>query len=229
MANTHSHTWHWSFDKSLAEVWAVFADTARFNEASDFPRHDIIERTQPDGSVRYYAHGKLGSFPLEWEEIPTNWVDQQWFVHQRRFSKGPFRVFHVDVRMEKSGAGCICHYTLTAEPANTIGRLMLALGFFRNVSKKFAVMVTQTRSFLDGKESLPFQFPAPVLVGGAEERCRQLCAEMRDSPFQHGLLDQLLRWVLERPDNDVWNMRPKALARRWAVPERQVVEVSTLR
>jgi class 3 adenylate cyclase len=228
MANTHSHTWHWSFDKPLADVWAVFADTARFNEASDFPRHQITEQVQPDGSVRYYAAGKLNGLPLEWEEIPTAWVEQQWFVHQRRFSKGPFRVFHVDVRMEATPAGCICHYTLTAEPANLLGRLMLATGFFRNISKKFAAMVAQTRGFLEGKESQPFRFPAPVLAGGASARCQQLCAQMRDSSFHHGLIDKLQHWVLERPDNEVWTMRPKVLARQWQVPELQVIELCLL-
>lgn len=228
MANTHSHQWHWPFDKPVAEVWSVFADTARFNEASDFPRHEITESLQADGSVRYYASGKLGNFPLEWEEIPTNWVEQQWFAHQRRFSKGPFRVFHVDVKMEPTATGCICHYTLTAEPANAIGHVMIATGFFRNVSKKFAAMIAQATGFLQGKEALPFTFPAPVLVAGARERCQQLVAELLNSPFHHGLLDKLLHWVLERPDNDVWSMRPKALARHWGAPERQVIELCLL-
>ena len=61
MAESH---WVWQFDAPPPAVWAVMADTARFNEAANFPKYPIEEQSQPDGSVRYMARAKMGFFDV---------------------------------------------------------------------------------------------------------------------------------------------------------------------
>lgn len=228
MTATHQRTWHWQFDSPTAAVWRVFADTARFNEAAGFPAHTINEVPQPDGSIRYFASAKLNSYLLEWEEVPTNWVENCWFTHERRFSKGPFSKIVAHVELEPTNTGCLCHYTLTAQPANALGRLLLWTGFFDGTGRKFAAMAAAARNHVEGLSDLPFDFSPPRLAAGAGGRCRQLLLGWQDSNYHHGLGERLQQWILERPDADVWTLRPKQLARLWQADERQVIELFLL-
>ena len=81
----------WGFDVPVQAMWRVMADTARFNEAAGFPRHQIEEIPQADGSMRFVAHARLGPFPLSWDDHPQNWVENRWFRHLREFRNGPIK------------------------------------------------------------------------------------------------------------------------------------------
>lgn len=225
MHKHQSQTWHWQFDQPASVIWAILADTARFNEAGGFPPHAITEVPQPDGSQRYFATGSVNSYELFWEEIPANWVEERWFTHERHFSKGPFREVNARIDMEVTATGCICHYTLQVQPANLIGQALLLTGFYAQVAKKFTAMADQARLHAAGQAELPFLFETPQLAPGARERSAQLALELANSPFAHRLQDRLVQWILERPDADVWTLRPKALARYWQVPVMQVIEL----
>lgn len=228
MTQSHHRTWHWVFNKPAEAVWRVFADTARFNEAAGFPPHTITEVPQADGSVRYFAEAALNSYRLAWEEVPTNWIEYRWFTHERRFSKGPFTNVTAHVEIEPMPEGCICHYTLTVSPANLLGRFVLRTGFFNGTEKKFTKMASEAKAFVEEQAILPFVFAPPVLAPGARERCQQLLVEMRASAYHHAHLEKLVAWILERPDADVWTLRPKVLAREWKAPEREVIELFLL-
>lgn len=221
-------SWHWQFDAPLPRIWKIFADTARFNEAAGFPVHTINEQPQPDGSLRYFGTGTLGSYQLEWEELPVNWVENRWFSHERRFSKGPFSLIIAHVELEAIATGCICHYTLGVTPANWLGRLLLLTGFFNNTARKFNAMADAARAHVEERAELPFDFEPPELVPGAALRCAQLASVLLTSPFHHGLLQRLILWILQRPDADVWAMRPKLLARHWRVAEIEAIEMFLL-
>lgn len=219
------HSWQWSFDRPLAALWPLYADTARFNEAAGYPPYEVSEVPQPDGSVRYFVQTRLGPFALAWEEIPANWQDGHWFRHNRRFSRGPFRQMNVHVRGEDRGPLCLIHYTLEVEPANLLGRLLLAAGFFGKVDKTFARLQADFGRHARGETERPYVSLPTHLAPGAAARCAQLGRELAQSPYAHDLQDRLIAWILEGSDNDVTTLRPKALARQWRLPERAVTEL----
>ncbi len=225
MKKLQSQTWEWAFDQPVEVLWPLYADTSRFNEAAGYPPYQIDEIPQPDGSVRYFVQAKLGPYALAWEEIPANWQEGQWFTHDRRFTKGPFKQMNVRVRMEERGKGCVSHYTLEVEPSNVAGVLVLSSGFFSKVAKTFAGMAAQFSRFTQGESELPYATLPPRLAAGAQARCVQLGRELAQSSYAHNLQDKLINWILERSENDVMTMRPKALARQWQVPERTVTEL----
>ncbi len=228
MSQPVQHTWHWQFDKPVSVIWDIFADTARFNEAAGFPAHTIREEQQPDGAMRYFGSAAVNSYQLDWEEIPVNWIRYEWFTHERRFSRGPFSLVTAEVALASVPTGCICHYTLRVQPANYLGRILLLTGFFRNTAKKFLAMAATARAYADQQAELPFDFSPPDLVPGALQRCQQLMPTLLQSPFHHGLLERLIKWILERPEVDVWTLRPKLLARYWQASEKDVIEMFLL-
>ena len=228
MPAAFERNWHWHFNKPIPALWAVFADTARFNEAAGFPAHQIREIPQADGSVRYFGSARVDTYLLEWEEIPVNWIEHRWFRHERRFSKGPFSSVIATVEFEPSVDGCICHYHLKVQPASWLGHFVLLSGFFRKTGKKFLSMAGAARAYVNANSPLPFEFAPPVVATGAMKHSQQLVNSLQESPYHHRLLPRLQQWILERPDADVWDMRPKALARVWQSGEIDVIEMFLL-
>jgi class 3 adenylate cyclase len=221
-------TWYWDFSKPPSAIWPLISDTARFNEAAGFSRYPIEEKPQADGSVRYFGYSRVGGFQLAWEEVPSNWVENRWFTHERIFSLGPFRRVKAEVHLQEKISGCVCAYSLEVEPANLLGRLLLWTGFFRKTQKRFRGLVDQFRAFLAGKETEAFSSSPPPLPPGAETRCQNLARELATCPYAHGLEPKLASWILQQPDSAVGSIRPKVLARLWGVPAAQAIDLCLL-
>jgi len=137
----YTKTYVWNFTEPPEAIWPAMADTARFNEAAGLPKHVIEEVPQDDGSVRFFSTARKGPFQMDWEEIPVEWVDGQWFRHDRIFSRGPIGTLSATFRLEPDNAGgAIGHYTLVATPANFLGVLLLKTVFFGGFEKSFTTM-----------------------------------------------------------------------------------------
>lgn len=220
-----SKTWIWHFDSPPEAIWPVLSDTARFNEAADLPRHTIIETPREDGSVEFLARAHIGPFPLEWEEKPVNWVDQQWFEHCRVFRNGPLEYLCATLRLFPEPGGCRCEYTVDVAPRNLLGRLMLATGFLVRIGRTFEPLADSAREFARGARDTEFDFKSPRLTPGARDRTADMVARIEATPHGHGLAARLSEHVLTRQEVDVWTIRPLQLARSWGVPQRHAIEL----
>ena len=202
------------------------ADTARFNESAGLPKHVIEEVTQPDGSVRFFARARKGPFALAWEEIPVEWVDQQWFRHDRFFSAGPFRLLSATLRLEPDGAqGATGHYTLQVEPANLFGTLLLKTAFFGAVEKSFALLAASADDWAAGQRDVPFDSDGASLTPSSRSRLDRVLARIAESPNDHGLSRRLADWIMSAPEVDLVRIRPIELARKWGSTEPDTIEM----
>ncbi|MEX2614916.1 MAG: adenylate/guanylate cyclase domain-containing protein [Alphaproteobacteria bacterium] len=202
------------------------ADTARFNEAAGLPKHVIEEIAQPDGSVRFFARARKGPFALAWEEIPVEWVNEQWFRHDRVFSAGPFRLLSATLRLEPNGAnGATGHYTLEVEPANLFGALLLKTAFFGAVEKSFALLAASANDWAAGQREAPFDTPETTLAPSGRSRLDRVLARIVESPNDHGLSQRLADWILSAPEVDLARIRPIELARKWGAAEQDTIEM----
>jgi len=203
----------------------VLSDTARFNEAAALPRHAIIETPRDDGSVEYLAKARIGPIRLEWEEKPVNWVDRQWFEHCRVFRSGPLAYLCATLKLFPEGDGCRCEYTVDAAARNSLGRLILATGFFAHIGRTFIPLIDNAREFARGERDTEFDFKAPRLTPGARQRVTDIVERIESTQHGHGLAARLSEHVLTRQEVDVWTIRPLQLARSWGVPERYTIEL----
>lgn len=218
-------SWIWRFDAPPGPVWAAMADTARFNEAAGLPKHRIVETPRPDGSVEYVGIGRQGPFDMEWREHPVNWVHERWFEHRRSFTKGPLRTVCARFKVTPENGGTRGDYSVEAEAANPIGRLILATGFFPAIERDFGRLAREANDYARGRAESPFQIPPPTLPEGAVERAAMLVAQIEATPHGHGLARRLADHVLKASEVDLWTIRPLALARRWNAPARHVIEL----
>jgi class 3 adenylate cyclase len=220
-----SASWTWHFDRPPAEVWPILADTARINEAAALPKHKITEITQPDGSVHFYARAKIGPFDIKWKEKPVNWVSGQWLEHCRYFETGPLKSLCAYFTLEANGAGSVGHYRISAEPANVIGKLLLATRFFPASGKTFGRLACEANEFAKGERDTPFSYAAPKPGPEAAARVARLVAEIEATPNGHGLARRLADLVLTAQEADLWNIRPLKLAREWHRPAIETIEL----
>ncbi|MGH6892355.1 MAG: adenylate/guanylate cyclase domain-containing protein [Dongiaceae bacterium] len=219
-----SQSWSWEFDHPISAMWPLLADTARFNEAAALPKHQITEVPQADGSVHYFGAAKMGPFRIAWQEKPVNWVSEQWFEHTRYFRSGPVKLLSADLELEPNGGGCRVRYSMTIEPANLLGRLMMGR-MFSGTKATFTRMVGEAAAFVAGQRDQPFTFQAPAIGDEARRRVDAMVAEIEASPNGHGLARTLADHILDAQEVDLWRVRPLALARQWGCPPLQAIEV----
>jgi class 3 adenylate cyclase len=220
-----SASWTWHFDRPPADIWPLLADTARVNEAANLPKHAITEIPQPDGSVQFFGRVKMGPFDLKWREKPVNWVSDQWFEHCRTFESGPLKSLCAQFSLEPNGEGALGHYRISAEPANLIGRLILATGFFPSSAKTFGRLAQEANAFAKGDSPALFSYAAPQPKPEVVARVARLVKEIDASPNGHGLAQKLADLVLHAQEVDLWHIRPLKLAREWDRPAVQVIEL----
>ena len=154
------------------------------------------------------------------------WVDEQWFRHDRVFSAGPFRLLSAMLRLEPDdGIGTIGHYTLRVEPANLIGTMLLKTVFFDSVGKSFKKLADSADDWAAGHRDIPFSAPAPTLAPGSRSRLDRVMARIAESPNDHGLSRRLADWILTGQEVDLIRIRPIELARKWGTAERDTIEM----
>jgi hypothetical protein len=145
-----SQTWEWDFDHPPAAMWPLLADTARFNEAAKLPKHQIAEIPQADGSVHYFGTARIGPFEVKWQEKPVNWVSGQWFEHTRHFQNGPLKRLSAELQLAPTERGCRALYTVTIEPANLLGRLMIGR-MLASTRATFGRLAQEAAAFVAGQ------------------------------------------------------------------------------
>src|SRR6185295_9258458 len=173
----------------------------------------------------YFGRVKMGPFDLKWREKPVNWINEQWFEHCRTFSSGPLKSLCAELSLEPDGEGARGHYRITAEPANLIGRIILATGFFPSSEKTFGRIAREANAFAKGESPALFSYEAPVPKPEVQARVARIVKEIEGSANGHGLARRLADHVLKAQEADLWSIRPLQLARDWDRPALEVIEL----
>src|SRR3546814_2189707 len=124
---------------------------------------------------------KQGPLAIGWREIPQNWVAPRWFEHRREFYNGPLKDLTARLDLAPAeGSGCTADFTLTATPANLVGRLLLATGFLERTAKTFGALAAEANRYAAGAAPTPFRSVAPK-PDRSEEHTSELQSLMRIS------------------------------------------------
>ena len=204
-------------------VWRIMADTARFNEAAGFPKHEITEQVGSDGALEYIGRAKLGPFNIVWRDIPIDWIEGEVFTHCNEFIGGPIAGLCVTLELTADGEGTRGDYCLTIEPRNRLGRLLVPR-LLRGAEKRYAHLVAQICDFLAGRRDTPLGVPPARLSSQARARMEIAVERIEAGGAGHGLARRLASRIESAQEVELMHMRPIALAHEWKVPERHAVE-----
>ena len=59
-----SRKYHYEFPHPVDKLWAVVSDTARWGEATGFPKYQVREVLQDDGRVKVYGSAKIAAIEI---------------------------------------------------------------------------------------------------------------------------------------------------------------------
>jgi class 3 adenylate cyclase len=212
--------WSWDFDLAPEALWPVLADTPRFNEAAGFPRYELQETAQPDGSVERVGRAKVGPLTLSWDEGDFDFVENHRFEQLRRFHWGPAKSLLARLELERISGGTRVYWGVKVEPRNAFWALLLRLFWLPPTQKRIDHLVRDGGAFARGERERPFDIDPPTFSKAGRERLAALRDKLDDP-----LAPALAKYLETGTDMDVARIRPKTLARAWGVPERAVTEV----
>ncbi|MGE5148341.1 MAG: adenylate/guanylate cyclase domain-containing protein [Candidatus Eiseniibacteriota bacterium] len=224
MAKPVIERWTWRFDSPPEAVWAVLADTARFNEAAGFPKHHITAVAGPDGAISYIGSARQGPLTVRWRDLPVQWVANERFLHCRAFLGTPLKRLCAGLELTREGAGTRADYTLEIEPRNLVGRLA-AWRIVAGARKSYVGLIDSARAYLAGRKAAPFDAQAPAPDATARARLASAIGAIERSAHGHNLARRLADYVTQAPEVDIQHLRPLRLAALWHVGEREAVEL----
>jgi class 3 adenylate cyclase len=230
------YRWEWQFGASPEALWPLVSDTNRFNRATGVPpverhedkRHRGYNLTAKNRRqlLRLYRLG----VEVKWEEEPFEWVRPSRFGVLRRYMSGPVKEMRVLAVMTPLPDGRTnLLYEVWARPSWAFGLVaipgqigVLSAFSFSSTFKRYARVAERGgRSGLD----LP---PENHLGRNARKRIQEIGRELEREGARPELVSRLLDNVAHADDFVLTRLRPYALADRWSVPRREVLELCLL-
>jgi class 3 adenylate cyclase len=228
-------------------VWALVADTNRFDRASGLvPGKYAFEEVADEGgrkSRELVASARQTGFDLRWVEPPYDWVEGVFVRGERRFLEGPLRTGGFEVQLRPDGEGA----TVVRARAWVTGG-----GFLGSIAKTIARSKFRGAlgGYLDGiarvlaAKSIDFQAddepPAAaarraLMASEPSEVTSGKCSATDEDSFAHrakrfaqsdvaeAVRTRIVEHLHDRPDEELASIRPFELARAWKLDRRAVL------
>ncbi len=201
----------------VEEVWAILADTDRFNRAVDFGFR-FTEESRTDGRVARTGTFRLLGMKISWKELPFQYRKPQWFRSRRLFHNGPGAELLCTVRFRPSGEGTAVRYTVEVTPRHALLAPLVSIELKHRTRPRIERVLDGMLVHLGGDAAAPDR-PPPPLLSAEQQALKKICAELTAPQFA----ERLEGFIEKEPLVGQVRMNPIALARRWSVSERENV------
>jgi class 3 adenylate cyclase len=210
-----------SLDAEASQLWHVITDTERLNRAIGMGSIELIPN-HDDSAARYLVRTVSAGFPLEYEERPYEWRENQHYRVMRKVRKGA--VHSIENAFEltpREGGGTDITIRITVEPRMRLMSPVLRAQISRSLGRLCEEMQHIDRE-LAASGAASYRAPATGVdkraLAAAAERLRAAAgAELR--PEVEALVDA----VAHDPDDAVDRLRPFELAAERNVRERAML------
>ncbi len=214
--------WHWDLQSSPQAIWPFASDTNRFNRDTGQPEVELLDNVK---GVRQ-ARMKLPLVKVEWEEEPFEWTYPYSFGILRTYSKGPLDEMRVQANFDpRPEGGTRVRYQTWIKSSNFLAQL--ALPFVIGViAKNRFERAFRIYDRLANKRGAVIEIARPR---GLSTAGRAHFKSLSETVIRQGTDPSLVAHLedfLERADDlSVQRIRPYALADRWEVNRRAVLEM----
>ncbi len=222
MAHEYYFSWQWDLQSSPQTIWSFAADTNRFNRDTGQPEIEMLENVKGVKRVRM----KLPILQVEWLEEPFEWTYPYSFGIVRIYRKGPIDEMRVQANFDpQTGGGTCVRYQTWIRTNNILAQLTIPFAIGVIAKNRFEKVFRYY-------DSLASRSDSPIEVSrqrGPGSRVRARFELLNKAVVQQGTDPALvarLEDFLERADElSVQHIRPYALADRWGVNRRLVLEM----
>jgi len=223
-------------------VWALLADTNRYNRALGFspPRYTWREL---DGRRTRVAQATQGGVAMSWVEDPYEWIEGTRLEGRRTFLSGPATTGGLLVELDEDGPdACVARVTASGTTRSLILRLLgpLVQAHLRrglNTYLDATTVVVQGWETVTCEDWQPPSVRAQVLLAGLDNAVAsgqhtavdlaeldRRAARLGAAAIDPAIVERLVAALGQRPDEEVAQMRPFELARQWGLDRRRVLQ-----
>ena len=213
------------FAKPPAAIWPFVSDSARIVELAGMAPYRFEERVDGQGRVRRFARGKIGPFPVSFEEDFGEWQENRRFFEAREYRNGPMRRWEFGCELFAEGEGCRLLVTGMAEASGLLGFVGKRAGIFDTEFGKAMAAIERLIRESNGPALIPGWSAEDLVEPAARQRLDALAAELARDPASHGLVPNLVDFLRHAPMVVLRSIRPMALAALWSVPADHAVEL----
>ncbi len=210
----------------LARIWPRLKDTSDINE-----RLGLSRMTFREEGGRLFGKNRIMGMVQEWEEIPWQWEDENYLTTERVYSRGPARYVrgtYLVSPVSDEQTRLIVHFAWVVR--NLSGRLLLTLGRkafekkYGRVTAAIAEEVSKTMTFnLQPVNYLQVQKESKSSLPGGALRAIRDDLIRRDLSVE--LVQDLIHYISSAPEQDLYRMRPRVVARSLGRDLRPFLEV----
>jgi hypothetical protein len=202
----------------LQTTWAAFSDTDRINRLAAFGMRFEVSQGPGGEPVRRGWMRRYG-LTLRWIERPVlHDAPRAWRI-ERIVENGPVTRMIAACKMSaRQGGGTDLAYDLEIQPRAAIFRPLVEFDLGGNLAKRLEQALQRTIAALD--QGLPPPDVAPPQLGrAARKHLDALIGQV--APTR--VADELHAFLTDAPLNEQDRMQPLVLARRWSLPDDEVI------
>jgi class 3 adenylate cyclase len=217
------YRWEFELKSQPDKLWPLVADTNRFNRDIGIPTVEA-DGTQRLRNARRRLRFSLMGLPLEWEELPFEWVRPLRFGVARSYSKGPIAELRVAAELSaRARGGTHLTYQIWVKPKSLLGYLIIPLQIGLLTASRLRRAFKRYDAMAAGEVPILSEDPVelPAIVASRLESFKEKIVLDHGDP---GIVEKLVEFVRRADDLSVARIRPYVLADEWHEPRRAVLE-----
>ncbi|MFZ5884553.1 MAG: DUF5939 domain-containing protein [Chloroflexota bacterium] len=221
MAQEFRFSWQWDLQSPPEALWSLASDTNRFNRDTGQPEVEVLANVRGVKRLRM----KLPIVRVEWEEEPFEWTYPYSFGVVRRYSKGPLEEMRVRVTFDPlENGGTRLTYQTTILSSHILAPLAIPLAIGVAARSRFEkAFRSYDRIASEGGEGGMGRRRG--LSPGGRARFRSQSEAAIRQGADAALMARLEAFLDRADDLSLQRIRPYALADRWGVSRRAVLEL----
>ena len=214
--------WHWDLQSPPEAIWPLASDTNRFNRDTGQPEIEMLDNVKGTKHLRM----RLPVIRVEWEEEPFEWVYPYSFGVLRTYSQGPIEEMRVQVNFDpRPEGGTHVRYQTWMKTGNILAQLTIPFAIGVIAKKRFEnVLRAYDRLASEGGSRIEIGRPHGLSAKG-RARFKSLSETLIQQGTDASLLAHLEEFLARSDELSVQRIRPYALADRWGVNRRAVLEM----
>jgi class 3 adenylate cyclase len=210
--------WKYDLPVPVEKLWPYIADLSSFNRRVGMGEMKFTEK-----------NGRLQGFAVNvgkknyWEEVPWEWEYGRQFSHARVYSEGlPYYMRARYLFEELEPGKCRLYAYLSFIPRGPLSRLLIHIGL-QQMKKGYGKALKEITTAIQRQERLkppavPAQLPPAV-----REKLNGIRHQLVEGGTRAEITEKLIRYVETEPDESIYRIRVKPLAREWKVSEKDLL------